>query len=1293
MVYGKYIQKSDLGKRLKTSIFAKLFVPVIIIMLIQAAIINIFLFAGGIIDELENNALDVLAKNVQTRGINLEHLMVNYWSNIGRLEHDIVAAIDAYLETHGLDLEDFWGVGWREVELLHYITESLIDTLRVTSATGVFMYFLDPGGFDEDVFRLNGLYYRSLSPLAQRGQMSLANLMLVRGPVDIARKDNIPLDSLWDELFTFDPQYEDLWRAFAYPQIAFSRFPDADADDLSYWNRPHVLNPWSPRDAGRQITYSRPIIIDGQVVAIVGTEMQLSRLEQHFPARDLDNFSESGYMLVRFSQGMYDYFPGEVFQIAGSFMNRLLGTLEEVTFIRSGREEVYSLLDNPEVYLVMHPLLLYNSHAPFAGEQWALVAMGTGASLFEMSRNVNNAVFISTALAAVAGGMFLIFAIKNFTKPISQIIRQIKESDGSSVLPGSKTYEIDLLCQTINEMVNRRRQAEISTLEERQRYLLALENSADTFMEYDIKNDELSVYYFTKKQQSPSVMNVKSLSQVVATGRFMHPEDAADAYTGGAFASGTMISHVCRIQPEFLPHLDNNVLDNGYFWVHITMRYITDADGAPSKVIGTVKEITREKLREQAALETIRRDLTTGFYSRHYGLQMLENNTSGAFLPYMLRINNFAALEVAYGRVFGAIFMAEFAHRLSLLQSEGDLAVRLGNDEFLLCFAHEGDWPTLISDAFARLYSGEEMDAEVSLSIQTLDTGDVDHIKNLSILPEKPISVHLDLHDTEALDDVVLELFERTLHINSSVMILIGAIGRLFGFDRVIIKSCDSTFGTTQIIRQWQGDEFKPLSGDIRKMTLAGFERFNRSLNAYGTLVYHNNGDFDAEFEPILCLTPESGVTYCCEIYEDAANAGRMLYVSKDADKTLSEDELDILHTITKIIATYMRADKSRSASNAKSMFLSRVSHEIRTPMNAIIGLTNIALASDHDYARVRDALSKIRTSANYLLALINDVLEMSRVESGRLIQIENNPFCLASLVNSVEQLMRFAIEERGLSFHVHSQIENSRVLGDENRLRQVIINLLGNANKFTRPGGAVGFTVNELSPGAYKFSVKDTGIGIPIDKQSGIFNPFEQVYSTTSPGSMQGTGLGLAISKSIIHAMKSRIELQSMPGVGSEFSFTLDLRLHEQVTDADYETTDADTLDYTRFAGRRLLSVDDVNINLEIVSFILEQAGIVVESARNGLEALDKFLASEVGYYDAILMDIQMPVMDGITATSEIRKSQRADARTVPILAITANAFDEDLKKSIESGMDGHISKPLQEGELWSALKKFLES
>ena len=438
----------------KNAIFMKIFIPIIGIMIIQGGIIIGFLFASNTMETLNNNAIEILSKNAQNRSMNLEHQMVHFWSNLDRLAYDIDREIHAYLTEHNLTMEDVLGNDAREIALLGNLSQSLIDALRMTGATGVFMYFLNPAGFVEEVQQLNGLYYRDLSLVPNIH----ANLIFLRGHVDIARRSGISLDSLWDEFFTFDPSEVGAWQGFSTPQLAQRQRPDAPAELLSYWNGPHYLNPESPNEANKKITYNRLIFFEGRPIAMIGTEMQLTHIERHFPSRDLDNFAESGYLLMRYNthEAENQFRGSEIIRITGAFINRLFGEDETLTLVTTGRDEVFSSVEYPEVQLVYHPIRLYNPGSPFVAEQWALAAVGTQASLFAMTQTLTQVIILATVISSVVVLVLLFFAVRRITKPIDALIKQLGESEGDTLITYQpSSYEIDLLCQTLNDMTLR----------------------------------------------------------------------------------------------------------------------------------------------------------------------------------------------------------------------------------------------------------------------------------------------------------------------------------------------------------------------------------------------------------------------------------------------------------------------------------------------------------------------------------------------------------------------------------------------------------------------------------------------------------------------------------------------------------------------------------------------------------------------------------------------------------------------------------------------------------------------
>ena len=366
-------------------------------------------------------------------------------------------------------------------------------------------------------------------------------------------------------------------------------------------------------------------------------------------------------------------------------------------------------------------------------------------------------------------------------------------------------------------------------------------------------------------------------------------------------------------------------------------------------------------------------------------------------------------------------------------------------------------------------------------------------------------------------------------------------------------------------------------------------------------------------------------------------------------------------------------------ANRSKQEFLFNMSHDIRTPMNAIIGFTSLAQSHLDDKEKLDSYLKKISTSSEYLLSLINDVLDMSRIESGKL-KIEESCVNLPSILDDIRDIVSSNVQKKQLSLNINIvDLKDSNVLTDPLKLKQVLLNVVANAIKFTPSGGYVNLSlVQKDGYGNYDFIVEDNGIGISKEFQEHIFEQFSR-EATSTVSRVQGTGLGLSISKAIVDMMGGSISVESESGKGSRFTISLCFK----VTDV---TTDNKTISTNNIidTNRKILLVEDNELNYEIAKTVLEEAGFRVDGASNGKEAVDK--ASD-NTYDVILMDIQMPIMDGYEATKELR---RLGNRT-PIIAMTANAFSEDRKKAKEVGMDGYIAKPIDVNKLVSTIVNIL--
>jgi CheY-like chemotaxis protein/two-component sensor histidine kinase len=391
------------------------------------------------------------------------------------------------------------------------------------------------------------------------------------------------------------------------------------------------------------------------------------------------------------------------------------------------------------------------------------------------------------------------------------------------------------------------------------------------------------------------------------------------------------------------------------------------------------------------------------------------------------------------------------------------------------------------------------------------------------------------------------------------------------------------------------------------------------------------------------------------------------------------------------------KALQSETANIAKSMFLANMSHELYTPMNAIIGMTTIATSSPA--AEQKDhCLEKIAEASKHLRGVINDILDMSKIEANKF-DLSSAPFHFEKMLQKVAGVINFRVDEKRQNFKVSIGKDIPSMLsGDDQRLAQIITNLLSNAVKFTPEGGSIrleaALVKEENGVCTIRVEVADTGIGISEEQKTHLFTSFSQADSSISR-KFGGTGLGLVISKRIIEMMGGEIWVDSTPGNGSTFSFTLKAeRVEEPLGPTEHSNPKADAGEQTKqpnnFKGNCLLLAEDVEINREIVLTLLEPTMIEVDCAENGAKAVELFTASP-DKYDMIFMDLQMPEMDGYEATRRIRESGIPEAKRIPIIAMTANVFREDIERCLASGMNDHVGKPLDFDEVISKLRKYI--
>lgn len=766
----------------------------------------------------------------------------------------------------------------------------------------------------------------------------------------------------------------------------------------------------------------------------------------------------------------------------------------------------------------------------------------------------------------------------------------------------------------------------------------------------------------------------------------------------------------------------------GGLWCRATVSAVR-SDGSASAV-GIFEDITREREMELLLDATRSHDPLTGAFLRDPGVKaiqeaLLARDPEEPMALMLVDMDDFDALNAREGRVFADAILQDVA---SILRDEGGeraLIARMGGDEFMMLVpgigrtrakvvgpriasriqmlypAAEGETPIIsasigmCSAEVTGEYGGLYRCAESALlyvkdhcrgrAVCYLDSSSEMGTALTHIYPSEHLFNEIDERpapDDGSMLDFALELLGKARRLDDAVYLLLTRLGTRYGLDRVSVTEVDPEYLRVLVAYQWAR----------RSEDLQSGQTFYLSSETYAEVasLYVKDGVCT---ESIRGRRPLASCLSAA-IWDRGSYAGALCFESSQEDYPWTQEQIRLVRELSRIIASFVMKARADAVSQAKTDFLSRMSHEIRTPMNAISGMTTIAKAVVNDPAQTLKCLEKIESANAYLLTLIGDVLDMSRIESGKL-QLNLEQTDLAAQLSSLRSLLGAQAQVKGVALEFVDGFSPLSPLSlDALRLNQVLINIIGNAIKFTDAGGRVTVHVCREGPQTgtrvfLRFSVRDTGIGISPDAQERIFNTFEQGGKNTA-ARYGGTGLGLAISSQLVKMMGGELRVVSELGKGSEFFFTLGFDLC-QGDAAPASHPEKAKKEPVSLQGKRLLVVEDNALNREIAVTLLGMNGFLTEEAVDGAQAVRAFEASAPGYFDAVLMDIRMPVMDGLEATRRIRTLNRPDAQQVPIIAMTANAFDDDSRKSLESGMNGHLTKPLDLDALLAMLRTCL--
>jgi diguanylate cyclase (GGDEF)-like protein len=1326
-------------------------------MLFQALITYGSVVWGGSTALLADNSVDILGRSTESKKVMLENKMIQQWSNVREEKERIDEALSLLLAQKQIDIKSFMASSALKEELLSVVSQACLDMMRRTTATGSFIILANPNLTEEDNI-LSGVYFRDVDPIANPGNYS--DVLIERGNSEFAHERAIPLDSFWTTDFHFAQSGEREGERFFYqPYQAALDNPLVPYQNLGYWSEPFVLSQNSQIDNFRVVTYSIPLVYEGVVYGVMGTEISYNHLIKMIVDSELENYENSNVMLAKVAE------DGRLVPLldSGALANSIAavegGVVMEATQYPSFYQIDGMIGQKKPLYVAIREFALYSPRTPFESEQWVLAGIEDYEGLFGFSDRLRMNLIIGIG-AAFVFSCIMIYVLANFiTKPIRKLVESIRASSGSQVisLRPSQIREVNMLYDVVKRLTEKQKENEYILREEKERYRIALRSSTDSLFSYDYHSQELEIIdenwndgltgndsrRINNQNDTVTTKNYYLKNQLISEYSPIHPDF-------WQLVLDTIDKAYSEVELEILVQFNESI---AYQWARIKGTVTIDTEGHRSKIIGSIKNIHQEKLADLKKLEEQRFDGTTGLLKKEAGRRLIDselhNHENGCMV--LLDMIGFRAINEEYGMVFGDAILEGVGRIIRSMLTEAMVGVRLGGDVFLIWISDGGpeDGEKLIDDVqerTGRLYPGSQLTIRMA-SGRSLLQGEHFSFEQLVTLAAQDLFRKLSQEghsftaaevakQQKEINDIVgitymeipdmtalaFNFFDRGGELGNIIAVMLDKLGHYYNADAIVVVMIDRDFRAVYLNYCWQrGDDeggvpaWEELSqvGKARYFTVEEFEdlveRFGERTVSVSDLI--NLSPLQSQF---LFLPDRSeGITipmYDRERYIGSVsflkrlggtNAGTgenngeiisesISIESGDRVPTWGEKDKNDLQEIVKIMESNISRVKHDLASQAKSDFLSRMSHEIRTPMNAIIGMTTIALMEKKDEARVEDCLHKISQSSYYLLGLINHILDMSKIESGKM-KLTKTTINLSHLLNGVENMIIPQAESKNIHYRRQGAITAEWVIGDELRLSQVLVNLLGNAVKFTPSGGNISLEVvqEDGTEGVswVSFAVQDDGIGISPENAERIFQSFEQVESS-GLHEFAGTGLGLSISNHLVHMMGGGIELNSNKDQGSRFYFKLQMELTDP---AEILTADVGVGDEFHSVGIRILLVEDNELNVEIAETILTAQGFMVEVALNGQEALDKYAASAPGYYDIILMDIRMPIMDGLEATKRIRKLSRADADVIPIIAMTANAFDEDMKKSIECGMNGHLSKPIDIRELREAIARVL--
>lgn len=1247
----------------------------------------------------------------------LEQKMKKY-THLGGAVRSAQEVLSDMLDDGDLDIKGFLSDRRAQMDFADEFTGRFIDSVSGLDPSGIFFVLCDDNESSSE-YDLTGVFLKDASVDSTND----FEWVMTKGEKSIGNRYGIPLGINWESRCTITENNKAKYKFFFEPVAAARSDPEAKLEDIGYWAESFVFDDGSN---DRIISYSQPLIYDNTVFGVLGMTLSIEKL-QEFAAPDygLDGgfvlVSSRNYVRVNGISGFIQAANG-----VDSRKNIVAGS--PIKFLPIDNSEILYkteniVLESGNVCCAVAPLNLYGDGNFFKENKWLLASVFSDSGIFgayDYTVKCFNFIFLTLFLM---GMVMIVVCVYLFYRKMTGFCHAVEQVDVYG--KPDADYKIDILqvqnlYERISTMAEERRDALLTYDGEHELCAIVLKSSGYNILEYDAEEDLLMIYYYDEESKACfSRRSVyKSFRRSVMEGKICPVEDIP-----------MMISFIDgQLNETFRVRIYKKDYE-GIRWNEVCAKSVISNEKA-ARVVACSKDITEVVLEEQRQRELEGHDRITDFYDSEYGYALakkdvFENGGNYAVMIISLKnVNEFIRSEGSY--YFNSV-MEEIAHGITAYKGDEDIVWRmsvsdiavyipnfdgrekLDNVEEMLAMINRlyfsEDDPSVFCGIgiFRKLKNEQFRDAVAnaryaSLASEMSDYGRIVCYSDVQF--DLAVRSKLDGYvrslstagigelengyvSTENIVSYTINMLEKSKNLKKAVDVIFCKIGRSFDLDSIIFFDMDSRKKAVRSFIHWSKYD---VNSDNTVFLGDGFDSLTEMLSAGENITIDKNFYVSSnELSEFVAGLRRDGKTVIMPVFYRSKPYAFFAYCFNDRE--IREEKLKQIMEISRVISAQVISSRNASENAARSEFFSKMSHEIRTPMNAVIGLTRVLLDEGVSDEKTRDYLHKIDSTSHYLLELINSNLDLSKIESGKM-TMNNAPFDLNELIKEIDDIIRIQAEGKELSLEINGRIEHSYVIGDSLKLRQVIINLLGNSLKFTE-SGTLTLTVNETAVeeenALIHFSVKDTGIGIGSDDIERIFNSFEQLGGNIA-SKYGGTGLGLTISRAYVSMMGGELLVKSEVGKGSEFYFDLPFPVAQ---DNQHEI---ESVADRSIAGKRILLAEDDELNRSIAEKLLENDGFIVETAKDGRDALEIFSASDIGHFDAILMDIRMPVMNGLEATKEIRALERSDSKSIPIIALTANAFEEDVRKSEEYGMNGHLSKPIDIKMIRAVLGSMLE-